>query len=104
MRSGHINWSDPMFARKHVAIMIKAKKVVQAYYFVLMQVELNETDQQLNPNYEDLFYFFIDQVISEGLVKLYSLLFNLYFFNRQNNYKTFVLKTTRKFFSAAISK
>jgi len=62
-----------MFARKHVAILVKAKKVVQAYYFVLMQVGLNETDQTLNQEYEDLFYFFIDQVIAEGLVSLFPL-------------------------------
>ena len=70
MRTGFLNWKDPKFARKLVTVLVKARKVLQAYYFVFVQVDLSDNAQSLHEDYEGLFFYFIDQVISEGLVKV----------------------------------
>ena len=75
MRTGFLNWKDPKFARKLVTVLVKARKVLQAYYFVFVQVDLSDNAQALHEDYENLFYYFIDQVIAEGLVTNFWLRF-----------------------------
>ena len=74
MRTGFLNWREPKFARKLVTVLVRARKVLQAYYFVFVQVDLSDNAQSLHEDYEGLFFYFIDQVISEGLA---SELFNI---------------------------
>ena len=74
MRSGHISWKEPELARRQVALLLGLRKVLMAYYFVSTQVELDETGRGFSQHFRDLFDYFVEQLIAQGLVKFYKIL------------------------------
>jgi len=68
VRSGYINWSNPHFARKLIIILVKNKKILQAYNFVSALARWDEGQEKLNESFKTQFFAFIELVIAENQV------------------------------------
>lgn len=93
LRSGHVNWSEEYFSKKLIVILIRNKKLVPAFNFISLMFEWDGAKTQITEKYQNLFFFFVDLVIEQGLVRNFliaSLTLEISFSQRANDLKNLI--------------
>ena len=75
IRTSGIRWDELHYARKHIVILLKYGKPIQAYNFVTALIQHDSIKKDLSDDFKQIFYFFITNMINENLVSyLYTLI------------------------------